>query len=1129
MTKPGGDLTDTRGRVTETAATGAQITGLSSGSQTLAAGIVGLADVTIGIVDDGIELSHPRLDAVFRTDLHRDYVDGDTSTLVGADSAHGTAVTGVIAGVGHSGLSAVAPGVGIAGYRIGFGAEGSLAMYTQAIRDQARVDVSNNSWGFVSPFSDNFQQSGFARFAEALEFAATEGRGGLGTALVFAAGNSRGSGDNVNYHNTQNSEFTIAVGAVDKAGRAADFSTPGAAVLISALGVDVLTTDATGTDGYVRGDLVSVNGTSFAAPAVSAAIARMYAVNADLGYRDVQEILAYSAAPTDTTDAGWQSNGATNWNGGGLQFHHRYGFGVLDTDAAVRLAQSWSGGATADTRVTLSHSATVPGPVDIPDGGEDQSYASLYFDVDAALDIDRVMVDLDIDHRWQGDLVVRLISPTGTESVLIDRPGVAPGTDGYGSGNDDIRFTTSSVAHFGENASGRWELRVEDWAESFSGVLRGATLDMVGDTPTEDNVYIYTDAVAARGNVLTLSDTRGANVLNFAAMSADVTLDLGKGQARLGDTTLIIDTPSTIAQSFGGGGNDTMAGRGSDDVLLGGWGQDVLIGRGGNDALSGGHGDDWLDGGTGLDSARFDGARDSYVITALDATVLQVAVTGVEGTDLIQNIEELRFNDKLVLTETFFADTPRLPEPAPKGTTPDALADLVLWYDAQDASAELTDLSGAQNHVISPNTTEYIDSDAPGWRFDGKDSLQVADDERLNTGGPFEGKSFALVIDTGADILSRQVIWEQGGSWRGVSIYIDDGALTLAAWNRGGDGWGPVSASISIAQEERAVLTFRLDADTGLLDAWKNGAQFTSVDGVGVLARHNGDIGLGNVAGSTRDANGKGLKGGFEGTLHEVALYDRALTTQELDGLSDHLLTKWPAQAGLTPPETATGGMDDAVFSLSGTFAPHEAGPSVWQDTTGNGHHATLDTGSITHTDDALIFDGQDAFVFDDHTELNLADQTGQKTLSVHFSADDVSERQVIYEQGGGARGLLLAIEDGELIWRGWNRREDRWEVETRVAINAGDTYAVSGVFDADADHFALYLNGVLADQHSGVGLLHAHGGDIGLGGTAGDTRFADGRDRHDNGFTGAIHEIGLSNAALDQAQIKALHDMLLL
>ena len=58
---------------------------------------------------------------------------------------------------------------------------------------------------------------------------------------------------------------------------------------------------------------------------------------------------------------------------------------------------------------------------------------------------------LDIDHPRIGDLIVTLISPDGTESVLINRPGKAP-DDAFDEGDNEqagINFITMST-HFRE-------------------------------------------------------------------------------------------------------------------------------------------------------------------------------------------------------------------------------------------------------------------------------------------------------------------------------------------------------------------------------------------------------------------------------------------------------------------------------------------------------------------------------------------------------------------------------------------------------------------------------------------------------------------------------------------------------
>ena len=90
-------------------------------------------------------------------------------------------------------------------------------------------------------------------------------------------------------------------------------------------------------------------GTSAASPTVAGVVALMLQANPNLGWRDVQEILSYSsrhvgsavgAARIGYEDNAWTFNGADNWNGGGLHFSNDYGFGLVNTLAAVRLAES---------------------------------------------------------------------------------------------------------------------------------------------------------------------------------------------------------------------------------------------------------------------------------------------------------------------------------------------------------------------------------------------------------------------------------------------------------------------------------------------------------------------------------------------------------------------------------------------------------------------------------------------------------------------------------------------------------------------------------------------------------------------------------------------------------------------
>ncbi|MCB8819158.1 calcium-binding protein [Microvirga rosea] len=88
---------------------------------------------------------------------------------------------------------------------------------------------------------------------------------------------------------------------------------------------------------------------------------------------------------------------------------------------------------------------------------------------------------------------------------------------------------------------------------------------------------------------------------------------------------------------YGMGGKDTLTGKGGGDRLYGGTGDDVLKGGGGSDQL---------DGGADNDTAVFSGNQQAYTITRnADGTY---TVTGLDGTDLLKDVEYAKFDDRTV-------------------------------------------------------------------------------------------------------------------------------------------------------------------------------------------------------------------------------------------------------------------------------------------------------------------------------------------------------------------------------------------------------------------------------------------------------------------------------------------------
>lgn len=589
------------------------------------------AGVDVGVIDDGIEHTLTDLRANYDPTRDFDSRDNDTDAMAVGSDSHGTAVAGIIAADDNGfGSVGVAPDATLVGYRIGFGADGTLGQIAQALNAATAMDVVNNSWGFGGFFSDNFKSGAFRPHAEALQDGVAEGRGGLGTVWTFAAGNDREAGQDVNYHNFQNSRFTVAVAATDADGDVTFYSTPGASVItaapVAATGglSGVITTDRSGSAGYVSGEVVNgFNGTSAATPMVSGVVALMLEANPLLGYRDVQEILAYSSR--EVGSGAFEVNGADDFNGGGLHHSHDLGFGLVDAHAAVRLAESWQQQSTFANEAVVSLSRS-PGLAI-----RDNATVSHSFTISSPIDIQYVELDIDVSHSFIGDLTITLTSPDGTISTLVDRPGRSGG--GFGTGQDDIDAVLTTVRHWGEDGVGTWRLSITDHVTGDAGRLNDYTVRLFGDRSGAHDDYIFTDEYATLGGQSgrsVLSDGGGIDRFNGAALKSDLRLDLMPGAtSTVAGRALTIAAGTVIEDAYGGDGNDVIEGNGADNDL---------VGARGDDTLAGGDGDDVLTGGTGRDRFVFSAGLGDDEITDFEIGFDQLVV---DGSRLIHSLEDL--------------------------------------------------------------------------------------------------------------------------------------------------------------------------------------------------------------------------------------------------------------------------------------------------------------------------------------------------------------------------------------------------------------------------------------------------------------------------------------------------------
>lgn len=471
-------------------------------------------------------------------------------------------------------------------------------------------DVVNHSWGFKHDFAlSNLSGSSVNLpniLNSTLQYAAENGRGGLGTIMVSAGGNQREQGGSAQGSLINNSRFGIQVAAVNALSdlstlqtRSAPFSNSGASLLVSAPGSQVLSSsNQLETErGAVFGAQYSTeHGTSFAAPIVSGIAALMLQANPNLGYRDVQQILALSARRVDDSGTQWRNNNAKNWNGGGMHVSHDYGFGAVDARAALRLAETWIPQQTGANQQVLENSYEYWHWGQLSAGETDSSYLTL----GDSLNVEQVEVDFSANVGRLGDLTVRLVSPGGSESILLDRVGRkntanGPHTTDTGSTiSGDFNYTFMSTHHRGEKSGGNWQLVVKDASKGLPVRLNSWSLRLFGNKLNADDTYFYTDEFAAQVEeqpARALLDDAvngtvgGRNTLNMAAISGDVVANLARGNAKLGGANLALRSPEAIHNLFSGDGDDSLTAGGGGSLLDGGRGKNVLTGGTGKDAF----------------------------------------------------------------------------------------------------------------------------------------------------------------------------------------------------------------------------------------------------------------------------------------------------------------------------------------------------------------------------------------------------------------------------------------------------------------------------------------------------------------------------------------------------------------
>ncbi len=446
--------------------------------------------VHVRVVDTPVQISHCDLINNSNGD-HYNFINGSAGVEAILDGnprdSHGTAVAGLIAASANSvGMNGVAPNATIGSYNL-LSSKVSSSNANKIIsmtRNIANVAISNNSWARALSSSAHYYALP-ASMEMALQSGLSQGRGGLGTIYLWAGGNSRGT----RYGNDDglaSNRFIIAVGALMRDGKVTSYSTPGPNLWISAPGGNrvcsssdtrMFTTDLEGLHGYNTIFTASspnlshtdytacFAGTSAAAPVAAGVIALLLQHSPNLGWRDVREILARSAAYTDPTHSGWRTNMA------GLAFNHDYGFGRIDAAGAIAMASTWQNITTP--MQTLISTQTIN--LGIPDMSTAGITSQVVIQNSTITHIEQLEVIADTVHSYPGELTIILTHTSGTQSTSSTLQINLPR-----AGTNLPRKKLISNAFFMESANGTWTLNISDRASSGTGTIRGWTLNLYG-------------------------------------------------------------------------------------------------------------------------------------------------------------------------------------------------------------------------------------------------------------------------------------------------------------------------------------------------------------------------------------------------------------------------------------------------------------------------------------------------------------------------------------------------------------------------------------------------------------------------------------------------------------------------
>ncbi|XP_057290604.1 endoprotease bli-like isoform X2 [Hydractinia symbiolongicarpus] len=412
-------------------------------------------DVVISVLDTGLEKTHDEFKKRYDASASYNFVSNTTDPTpdyVGG-SKHGTNVAGIVAGEANNGKCGVgvAYGAKIGGVRFIDTSGGSVAQgkdYSQNAAlsfNRNHIDIYTCAWG---PDDSIGSKVGYNLAPKAMADGTKHGRNGKGSLFVFGAGNEGIFQDSCGYDGYITSIHTLAISVVNSDGKKSNVSERCPAII----GVTQTRDGAKGVlsnaDPMATADLQNKCSNTFSATSAAAAVASgmlalVLQANKDLTWRDVQHIITRTSIndPTKVIDVdnGWKTNGA------GFKVSDRFGFGILDAMAMIKLAKNWT---TVRPQISCEHENAAHRA--IPSTGSLTDKIKLS-NTCGITKLEHVVLLLNLTFTPRRDLQVEVKSPSSLVSYML-----LPRKMDFGS---EIKmYSTMSMHYWGENPAGEWEV-----------------------------------------------------------------------------------------------------------------------------------------------------------------------------------------------------------------------------------------------------------------------------------------------------------------------------------------------------------------------------------------------------------------------------------------------------------------------------------------------------------------------------------------------------------------------------------------------------------------------------------------------------------------------------------------------